>query len=96
MVQGSPSMLKPRLKRLRQGYLEQLFLLLLQIGYNPGGHPELKTEVDNMSPSRTQKQLAKFEITLLHKIIRNGPKNGLYITKLKYFFEVLRRKAMAS
>lgn len=57
---------------------------------------ELKTEVDNMSPSRTQKQLAKFEITLLHKIIRNGPKNGLYITKLKYFFEVLRRKAMAS
>jgi hypothetical protein len=39
-------MLKPRLKRLRQGYLEQLFLLLLQIGNNPGGHPELKTEVE--------------------------------------------------
>ena len=46
MVQGSSSMLELRSKRLRQGYLEQSFLLLLQIGNNPGGYPELKTEAE--------------------------------------------------
>lgn len=38
-----------------------------QHGSVPDKALELKTEVDNMPPSLIQKQLAKFETTLLHK-----------------------------